>query len=50
MYLIINLLNHREDLTNKFDYDLENKIEFERVKCQLELDRIINKEQLLKSI
>lgn len=42
------ILNVRKELTDKFNYDLENKLEFEKVKYQLEIDKIINKENLLK--
>ncbi|EOR19979.1 hypothetical protein A500_19244 [Clostridium sartagoforme AAU1] len=42
------ILSIRKELTDKFNYDLENKLEFEKVKYQLELDKIINKENLLK--
>jgi hypothetical protein len=42
------ILSIRKEITDKFNYDLENKLEFEKVKYQLEIDRIINKENLLK--
>lgn len=36
-------------IENKFSEDMNNKIEFEKSKHQLELDRAINKEQLLRN-
>lgn len=38
----------KKELTEKFNEDMKNKIEFEKSKYQLELDKAISKEQLLK--
>ena len=38
----------KKELTDKFNEDMNNKIEFEKSKYQLELDKAISKEQLLK--
>lgn len=38
----------KKELTEKFNDDMKNKIEFEKSKYQLELDKAISKEQLLK--
>lgn len=38
----------KKEFTNKFNEDMNNKIEFEKSKHQLELDKAISKEQLLK--
>ncbi|WP_300386179.1 hypothetical protein [Clostridium sp.] len=40
--------NLKKELTDKFNEDINNKIEFEKSKHQLELDKAISKEQLLK--
>lgn len=38
----------KKELTEKFNEDMKNKIEFEKSRYQLELDKAISKEQLLK--
>lgn len=38
----------KKELTKAFKEELDNKLEFEKTKYQLELDKTINKEQLLK--
>lgn len=38
----------RKELTDKFNEDMNNKIEFEKSKYELELDKVISKEKLLK--
>lgn len=38
----------KEELKIKFNEDIKNKIEIEKSKLQLELDKAINKEQLIQ--
>lgn len=40
--------NLKKELKFKFNEDMKNKLEIEKSKYQLELDKAINKDQLLK--
>lgn len=44
----LEITNLKKELTEKFNAELTDKLEVEKSKYQLELDKVINKEQLLK--